>query len=153
MDTHWEELEGIKPSKRRRFTNGILPNGLVNISAICSSVLTWVSMMFPLSTWSLKKWCLTSICLVLEWWTGFLETFIAEVLSHLISKAPRSILKSPSCCFNQRSWEAQAAAAIYSASVVESAIQFCFLDPHDTKQGPRNCAMPLVDLRSTKKPA
>ena len=78
---------------------------------------------------------------------------MAEVLSHLISKAPRSILKSSSCCLSHNIWEAQAAAAMYSASVVDNAMQFCLRDPQETKHGPMNYAIPEVDLRSTRYPA
>jgi hypothetical protein len=39
--------------------------------------------MFPFSTLSLRKWYLTSICLVLEWSMGFLATLMALVLSHM----------------------------------------------------------------------
>lgn len=40
--------------------------------------------MSPFHTWSLRKWHLLSIYLVLEYWTIFLEILMALVLSHFI---------------------------------------------------------------------
>ena len=37
-----------------------------------------------LRTWSRMKWCLTSMCLVLECWIGFLVRHMALVLSHFM---------------------------------------------------------------------
>jgi hypothetical protein len=41
------------------------------MSASWSWAGTWLNTMVPFSTLSLKKWYLTSMCLVLEWSTGF----------------------------------------------------------------------------------
>jgi hypothetical protein len=71
------------PSSLHKHTNVAWSKGLVRISASCFSVGTWMRSMFPFSTLSLKKWYLTSICLVLEWNTGFLATLMALVLSHM----------------------------------------------------------------------
>jgi hypothetical protein len=56
--------------------------GLVKISASWSCVGTWIKVIFPFSTLSLRKWYLTSMCLVLEWSTGYFATLMALVLSH-----------------------------------------------------------------------
>jgi hypothetical protein len=71
------------PSSPRKRANVTWSKGLVRISASYFSVGTWMRFMFPLSTLSLKKWYLTSMCLVLEWSTGFLATLMALVLSHM----------------------------------------------------------------------
>jgi hypothetical protein len=71
------------PSSPRKRANVAWSKGLVRISANCLSVGTWMRSMFPFSTLSLRKWYLTSMCLVLEWSTGFLATLMALVLSHI----------------------------------------------------------------------
>jgi hypothetical protein len=58
----------MTPSSPRKRANVAWSKGLVRISANYFSVSTWMS---PFSTLSLRKWYLTSICLVLEWSTGF----------------------------------------------------------------------------------
>jgi hypothetical protein len=70
------------PSSPRKRVNVAWSKGLVRISASCFSVATWMMSMFPFSTLSLRKWYLTSMCLVLEWSTGSLATLMALVLSH-----------------------------------------------------------------------
>ena len=56
--------------------------GFVKISASCLSVLTWLKAISPLASWSLRKWCLMSMCLVLECWTGLLASLMELLLSH-----------------------------------------------------------------------
>jgi hypothetical protein len=53
------------PSSPRKWANVVWSKGLVRISATCFAVGRWMRSMFPFSTSSLKKWYLTSICLVL----------------------------------------------------------------------------------------
>jgi hypothetical protein len=48
--------------------------GLVKISASWSCLGTWIKAIFPFTMLSLRKWYLTSMCLVLEWSTEFLRT-------------------------------------------------------------------------------
>ena len=57
-------------------------SGLVNMSASWSSVSTLSMQMSPFCWWSLMKWWRTSICFVLECWTGLLVSFTALSLSH-----------------------------------------------------------------------
>jgi hypothetical protein len=71
------------PSSRRKRANVAWSKGLVRMSASCFSVGTWMRPMFPFSKLSLRKWYITSICLILEWSTGFLATLMALVLSHM----------------------------------------------------------------------
>jgi hypothetical protein len=54
------------PSSPRKRINVAWSNGLVRISASCFSVGTWMRSMFPFWTLSLRKWYLTSMCLVME---------------------------------------------------------------------------------------
>ena len=76
------------------------------------------------------------------------------ILTH-ISFAPGFALKSGcdtkslKVCFIHRNWAQHAPAAMYSASTVESATRFCFLELHDTKNRPRNWKVPVVLFRST----
>jgi hypothetical protein len=77
------QKEKKTPSSPRKRANVTWSKGLVRMSASCFSVGTWMRSMFPLSTLSLRKWYLTSMCLVLEWSTRFLATLMALVLSHM----------------------------------------------------------------------
>jgi hypothetical protein len=70
------------PSSPRRWVKVAWSRGLLKRSASWSCVGTWIKVIFPFSTLSLRKWYLTSMCLVLEWSTGFFATLMALVLSH-----------------------------------------------------------------------
>jgi hypothetical protein len=54
------------PTSSCKRANVAWSKGLVRISASYFSVGTWMRSMFPFSTLSLRKWYLTSMCLVLE---------------------------------------------------------------------------------------
>jgi hypothetical protein len=69
------------PSSPRKRVKLAWSRGLVKISASWSRVATWIKAIFPFSMLSLKKWYLTSMCLVLEWRTGFFATLIALLLN------------------------------------------------------------------------
>ena len=69
------------PNSLRMYENLSSGKGLVKMSANWCSVLMNLSSISWFSTWSLMKWCLTSICLVQEWWIGFLLRLMALVLS------------------------------------------------------------------------
>jgi hypothetical protein len=107
------------PSSPRKRANVAWSNGLVRISASCFSVGTWTRSMFPFSTLSIRKWYLTSMCLVLEWSMGFLATLMALVLSYLRGTWEHSSPKSLSVYVIQSSCEQQLVAATNSASVVD----------------------------------
>jgi hypothetical protein len=64
------------PSPPRKRVKVAWSRALVKISASWSCVGTWIKAIFPFSTLSLRKWYLTSMCLVLEWSTGFFATLI-----------------------------------------------------------------------------
>ena len=113
-------------------------SGFVKISASCLSVLTWRKEISPLVSWSLKKWCLMSMCFVFECWTGLLASLMALTLSHIRGIFVNSHPKSHKVCFIHRSWAQQAPAATYSASAVDKATKFCFLELQDTKDRTRN---------------
>src|SRR5579883_1774766 len=94
-----------------------------------------------------------SMCLVRACCTGFLASFIALSLSHKSGILLYSQPKSLKVCLIQSSWAQQAPVATYSASAVETATLFYFLELHDTKDRPRNWQVPDVLLRSTLQPA
>jgi hypothetical protein len=63
----------------------------------------------------------------------------------LLNLQPKSLKVS----LIQSSWAQQASAATYSASAVERATEFCFLELQDTKDLPRNWQVPDVLFLST----
>ena len=128
-------------------------SGFVKISANCLSVLTWRNEISPLVSWSLKKWCLLSMCFVLECWTGLLASLMALSLSHIRGIFVNSHPKSLKVCFIHKSWAQQAPVATYSASAVDKATEFCFLELQDTKDQLRNWQVPVVLFLSTLQPA
>ena len=101
-------------------------SGLVNMSASWSSVPTLSMQISLFCWWSLMKWWRTSICFVLECWTGLLVSFMALSLSHSNGTCLNLIPKSLKVAFIQSNWAQQLPAEIYSASAVESATLFCF---------------------------
>jgi hypothetical protein len=141
------------PSSSRKWANVAWSKGLVRISASCFSVGTWMRSMFRFSTLSLRKWYLTSMCLVLEWSTGFLATLMALVLSHMRGTWEHSSPKSLSVYVIQSSWEQQLAATIYSASVINWATLNYLREDQETSEEPRNWQVPEVDFLSTRHPA
>jgi hypothetical protein len=118
--------------------------GLVKISASWSCVGTWIKAILPFSTLSLRKWYLTSICLVLEWNTGFFATLMVRELSHRSGTWVYSSTKSLMVYVIQRSWEQQLAAGTYSASVVDWATLDCLREDQETKDEPKNWQVPEV---------
>ena len=106
-------------SSLRKAQNLDSSRGLVKISASCFLVLTWWFLIFPLASWSLKKWCRMSMCLVLEWLTGLLANFMAFLLSHKSGILVKWHPKSWRVCFIQSSLAQHTSTATYSASAVE----------------------------------
>ena len=136
-------------SSLRKAQNLDSSRGLVKISANYFSVLTWQISISPLVSWSLRKWCRMSIWMVLEWLTGLFANFMALLLSHKSGISVKQHPKSWRVCLLQSCWAQHALAAIYSASMVERATQFCFLELQDTKDCPRNWHVPKVLFQST----
>ena len=66
----------ITPSCLLISTNCSSLRGFVKISASWSFVLTNSSVISPFYAWSLRKWCLISICLVLECCTRFFLIYL-----------------------------------------------------------------------------
>ena len=128
-------------------------SGLVKMSANCSLVSTNFNSQFPFCTWSLMKWCLISICLVLECWIWFLVRLMALVLSHIKGTLLICKPKSASCCFSHRICAQQHPAAIYSALAVERATHACFLLCHEIRLEPRRWQVALVLFLSSLQPA
>jgi hypothetical protein len=141
------------PSSPRKWVKVAWSRGLVKISASWSCVGTWTKVIFPFSTLSLKKWYLTSMCLVFEWSTGFFATLMALVLSHWSGTWVYSTPKSLMVYVIQRSREQQLAAATYPASVVDWATLNCLREDQDTTEYPKNLQVPEVDFLSNQHPA
>src|SRR5688572_21625237 len=99
--------------------------GFVKISASCILVLTRLRVISPLASWSLRKWCLMSMCFVLEWFMGL----FASLIEHSLSHKGGILLNSQPKCLNVRvihsSCAQQAPAATYSALAVDRATKFC----------------------------
>ena len=112
--------------------------GLVKISASWFSVSMKVYSSSFLFTWSRKKWCFISICLDRECWMGFLDKFIALLLSHKIWIFVYLNEKSSSWFLIHNTWEHQLATETYSTSVVNKAMVFCFLHDQLTSAFPKS---------------
>lgn len=98
------------------------------MSAICSFISIYSSLMFFFVTYSLRKWNLMGICFVLECITGFVDMFIALVLSQSIGIGSSYFTWiSSNVCFIQITCVQHAAAAMYSASAVDKDTDDCFL--------------------------
>jgi hypothetical protein len=140
------------PSFPRKRVKVARSRGLVKISASWSCVGTWIKVIFPFSTLSLRKWYLTSMCLVLERNIGFFATLMSLVLSHWSGTWVYTSPKSLMVYVIQRSWEQQLAVATYSASVVDWATLDCMWEDQDTKEDPKNWHVPEVDFLSNRHP-
>jgi hypothetical protein len=136
------------PSSPRKRVKVAWSRGLLKISASWSCVGTWIKAIFPFSTLSLRKWYLSSMCLVLEWSTGFFATLMALVLSHWRGTWVYSSPKSLMVYVIQRSWEQQIVVATYFSLVVDWATLDCLQEDQDTKEDLKNCQVPEVDFLS-----
>jgi hypothetical protein len=129
QDKFWESKIFSSLLKAQNISSS---RGFVKISVSCLSMLTWLKAISPLVSWSLMKWCLMSMCFDLECFTGLLASLMALALTHksgtLLNLQPKSLKVS----LIQSSWAQQAPAATYSASVVERATEFCFLELYAT---------------------
>jgi hypothetical protein len=141
------------PKFPRKRTNVAWSRGFVKMSASWSWVGTWLNTMVPFYTLSLKKWYLTSMCLVLEWSTRFFATLMELVQSQRSGIWVHSSTKSLKVYEIHNSWEQQLAAATYSVSVVDWATLDCLREDHETNEDPRNWQEPEVDFLSTRQPA
>jgi hypothetical protein len=97
------------PISPRKSANREESRGLVTMSANCLSVSMYLISISPFSTWSLRKWCLFSICLIFLCKTGFLATEMALVLSHKRGTLPNLTPKSLMVCTIQIICEQQLA--------------------------------------------
>jgi len=140
------------PSSRRIWKKGSVASGFVKMSASWFSVLTCSNTTSPFSTWSRRKWCRISICLVRECNTGFLVRLMALVLSQKMGIRSSLRLKSNSCCLIHRIWAQQLPVATYSASAVDKATETCFLLCQLTKEFENKWQVPLVLFLSDLQP-
>jgi hypothetical protein len=81
--------------------------GLVKMPVNCLSVSIYLISISPFSTWSLRKWCLLSTCLIFLWKTGFLATEMTLVLSHMRGTLSNLTPKSLIVCTIQTIYEQQ----------------------------------------------
>ena len=128
-------------------------NPLVKISTTWTSVGQWCKPILPLHTWSLRKWNLVSICLLLPWLTGFLAKSMTDLLSicnSIFSKLPH--FNSASKDNSQRPWHGALQEATYSASQVDKATTSCFLEFQDIGAPDNKNTKPEVLLLSTLSP-
>jgi hypothetical protein len=91
----------------RRLANQEESRGLVKMSANFLSVFMYLILMSHFSTWSLRKWCLLSTCLIFLWKTGFMATKMELVLSHIRGTLSNLTSKSLMVCTIYRIWEQQ----------------------------------------------
>ena len=127
-------------------------DALVNMSVNYFSVFIYLSVASLFWICFFIKWCLISIYFDLKCWIGFLVKLMALVLSHLMEMSLNSISKSMSCCLIHRIW-AQQLSAIYSTSIVDNTIKFCFLLNQEIKLTSKNWQVPLVLFLSNLHPA
>jgi len=86
--------------------------------------------------------------------TGFLESLIVELLLQYIIVVPAEAWSSFSNIFlNHTAWQAQEAAVMNSASVVESVTTGCFFKDQDTAPELSTNKKPDVLFLSSKSPA
>lgn len=103
----------------------------VYMYATCCSVQRYSSLTVFYFTWSLSKWYLTSICLLLPCCTGFLASSMTDLLSiYIIVDSFWPWSNSFKMFLNHVASQIGDDAAIYSASHVDNATLFCFLELH-----------------------
>jgi hypothetical protein len=133
--------------------NMTLPTAFVRILANWFYVLTWLISVVPLSTHSITKWYLVSLCLLCSWWTRFLLRDMEDLLS---SRRLTFGARIPSSSLNRRlsqiPWQAVFALAMYSASHDDIATTSCFYDTHVTKFIPIKKIEPRSHRRSDRLP-
>jgi len=141
-------------SKLRNFKNTSNLSSFVMMSATWSWVLQWLKLTTLSLTNSRRKWNLISMCLLLLWRTGFLKSFMLELLSHRIvvhfSCTQPSFSKT---LLNQTHWQTYKVATMYSTLVVDKLTTSYFLDDHDTAPELSMNTHPVVLLRSSTSPA
>ena len=81
-------------------TNCSSLRGFVNISVSWSFVLTNSSVMSPFCAWSLRKWCLICICLVLECCTGFFWNIYGTCVITFNRNMLKSQIEITKCLFH-----------------------------------------------------
>jgi hypothetical protein len=142
-------LQRSSPRKRVKVAGS---RGLVKVSASWPCVGTCIKVILPFSTLSIRKWYLTSMCLILEWSTGFFATLRAMVLSYWSGTWVYSSPKSLMVYVIQKSWEQQLAAAMYSASIVDWETLDYLRGDQDTKEDPKIWQVPEVEILSNRHP-
>jgi hypothetical protein len=91
------------PISPRKSAKREASRGLMKMPTRCLSVSIYLISMSPFSMWSLRKWCLLSICLIFLWKTGFLVTEMALVLSHKRELSQTSLQSLSWCALSKES--------------------------------------------------
>ena len=102
--------------------------------------------------WSLRKWYLISICLVLQCCARFFYMLITLILSHLIGTCSKDKPKSLSICFIQRICAQHKLIAMYLVYVFGKTSKFWFLLCHETSECLKKWHMPPVIFLSILQP-
>ena len=100
-------------------------SAVVRTSASMCSVLTYVISTSLRAMRSRAKWYMTSMCLERMEVIGFFSSLMAPWLSALMTMAPLVTCRSPNSVHSHSASRIAAAAAMYSASVVETATVCC----------------------------
>ena len=110
-----------------RYSNASHGRGFVKRSTTCSFEGTCSSFNFCSSTYSLRKWYLIGICLILESIKNLFETLIALVLSHIMEMGGEKLIWiSCNVRLIQGSCVQHDATSTYSSSTVDKEIELCF---------------------------
>ena len=125
--------------------------------SVCNHVFGWYvgDRNFLISTFSRIQWCLTSMCFLRRWNSGFAVSRMAPLLSAfrltgwLDSLYPKA---AKNRAIHKASFSASVV-AIYSSSVEERATVACCFDWWDTGPPKRRKTHPPVDLRPSLSPA
>lgn len=128
-------------------------NGFIMMSAKCSLEPQCISSTLPLVTKSRRKWNQTSMGLLLPCIKGFFESLMVELLSRKITHLRFFLPSFPRTSCIYALWQIHAAAAVNSASVVNSDKTGCLFEFHATAVELTLKIYPEVLLRSSKPPA
>ena len=128
----------MTPNHSRKFKNMIFSRGFVKMLVTCSSVPMWWSFIDPRCTISWIKWYLISMCLEWLWNTGFSDNriplWLMQRITVVSNTCPNNSLKS---FLNQTTSQEAILTAMYLASAVLKATDFCFLLIQDIEAEPK----------------
>jgi len=107
----------------------------------------------PLLTWSLRKWNLVFICLLLQWDIGFLAKYIVDLLSTSNStECASETFNSFKNDNNHKAWNFSEHVDMYSSSQLDKATTICFLEFYEIGELAKKKIWPMVLFLSTTSP-